>query len=191
MVLAEPLLRAITARASRLLRSAGEKTFSVRLFIEEFSGLGHFDGGYDVSGSGASIKICRHLQLDDVLFLHYRLHYCEETPRDLKDELYAPGEVVAVRSPTDKLWYRARVIDHDSSSTEVSVFFLDTGDVERIQQMWVHPLLFIFLEGLPIQAFECTLHGVAMPEDGWTKEALKTVQMHTDGRPLHARVEGM
>lgn len=58
VVLAEPLLRSITARASRLLRSAGEKTFSVRFFIEEFSGLGHIDGGYDVSGSGASIKIC-------------------------------------------------------------------------------------------------------------------------------------
>lgn len=123
--------------------------------------------------------------------LDFSLHYNEETPRDLKDELYAGGEVVAARSSADKLWYRARVLDHDSGLTDVTVFFLDTGDVEEVHQMWIHPLLLPFLEGLPIQAFECTLHGVAVPEAGWSEEAFKTVQLHSDGRPLHARVEAM
>ncbi len=89
----------------------------------------------------------------------------------------------------DISWVRARVIEFDSSNRTVTVKFVDSGHPEHISLADVRTLEPQFLH-LPLQAFECSLAGVApMNSISWSLDESKCfAEIVGDGKDFVASV---
>lgn len=77
----------------------------------------------------------------------------------LHDTQVIVGQMVAAKFVHDMKWYRARVIATEPDNELYEVFFVDFGDVEKVDAKKVLELRTDFL-GLRLQAIECSLANV-------------------------------
>ncbi|XP_063172964.1 tudor and KH domain-containing protein [Candoia aspera] len=80
------------------------------------------------------------------------------------------GDIAAAFYPDDRSWYRARVLG-TLASGNLDLYYVDFGDNGEAPLEKLRPLRADFL-GLPFQAIECGLAGVAPAGERWEEAAL-------------------
>ncbi|XP_064632258.1 uncharacterized protein LOC135490748 [Lineus longissimus] len=142
------------------------------------------DEGYE----GSSHLPSSHRETLEMMSESLNEHYCKIIRRDRQLMGLAPGEIIAAQFSEDTSWYRAKVLDADTDSRTVEVFYVDFGNSEWISEDRVRLMEPQFLH-MPFQAIECFLSNVE-PIDGlaWSKESRDYFQKLVDGKRLFAHV---
>lgn len=103
----------------------------------------------------------------------------------------AVGQLVLAHYHQDGIWYRARVIDTDNDNNLVQVFFVDYGNTEWVNEMYVRDIEPQYLH-LPFQAIESSLAFTEMNasvDDDSLETVISVFRCLTDcPQPLRAKI---
>lgn len=103
--------------------------------------------------------------------------------------LESPIKDAVCAAPTMGGWYRAQIVEVDSSGESCTVRFLDYGGYLSVESSSLRQIRGDLLM-LPFQAVECYLANVApkAEEEGWSEDAKLFVHSLTHGRILQAQI---